>query len=338
METSEWNNAYGSITNSRGGTLSPQISANLRNLLMDLKETKDSFGLPCFNEVFFRFAPWSVSTALSWGDQWNESMYLENRRFIFSTRAIVEDLLGTTSIKRTYDLGAEEGGLTDVGQMKIYGKRLWQDYISNYGDSDTYGYSVAVFENRGWRLLEIFDQVGKRPQQYALDVYSIQGFEDVLSELKANGESQKPIVIQETFYNDRAFVEKIFEAANKYGFRIRTIMQWPKSFDSDDVEYSEVFPAAYSNNLPTPSIGGAGLGCDDGKCIWLQGSNFSNGCRIDIYDVNGGRLSDPQSVFCLDNYATFRIADDVYSKNDRIGVVVVNKFNKWNSPTFVSTR
>ncbi len=334
MNEPTWNNAYGAITNSEDGRLKDPIADNLKKLLVDIRRSKDKTGTGCFNEMFFRFAPWGPSSSFSWGTVWDESMYNQNKSFIFSTRAIVEDVMAGSMVKRTYDIGAEEGGRPNEGQAETYLTRLWADYSREFGTEDSYGFSVAVLNDRGWRLLQSFDKVGIRPKEYALDVYSITNFEQVLNELKIHGESKKPLVIQETFYNDAEFVSAIFSSAKKFGFAIRTIMQWPLQ-QGATVEYTETFAKDYMNNLPLPQIGRAGIGCTDKKCVWVEGNNFSDSCSISLYSESWSPLGKPLDVSCKNDTASFRVPEGIYQSNSSLRVSVTNTFGKWNSPFFV---
>lgn len=128
------------IINSQSGRLPAQQETNLRNLLNDIASRG-------FTHIQFRFAPlWNAAAQggdpgsfdltttpptptyckiRNGGPDWRtwtpsaETQYQQNKNFIFSTRAIIEDALASTpagrNVRRIYDLGAEQGGIEVPG-------------------------------------------------------------------------------------------------------------------------------------------------------------------------------------------------------------------------------
>jgi hypothetical protein len=212
---------YMHTINSNGGALTPLHQDNLIKLLNYIKELK-------FEEVQLRVAPQGGNDPGSWPQGWNEPVYQENWNFIANTRKLVEDTLSSTQIRRTYDLGIELGGLTG-GQIAEYTRRLWSDYSSSFGTADTCGFSIAVAPGRLPALIDNLRLTGKLPNFYALDIYGdeYKYLSMVHDELVAAGEANKGIDIQETYYNDSDSYYQIVSAKNKFGLKVRTVMQWP---------------------------------------------------------------------------------------------------------------
>ena len=78
-----------------------------------------------------------------------------NRRrpFEFNTRQVAEAALAGSSVVRNYDLGVELAGIappaqratapSPTAQTPAWTTRLWADYVSRYGKTDSYGFSIA---------------------------------------------------------------------------------------------------------------------------------------------------------------------------------------------------
>lgn len=243
------------IINSTGGKLQPRHAQNLFNIIDYIAKQK------CFNEIQFRFAPSWYSFFGSWGDPtdwdnpltgWNEGVYKENYEFVKFVRNIIQTTLidNQSTIKVFYDLGAETGGATYEylvpdsdpykqkkvlyfnAMIEMYQKRLLADYAREYGTDDTYGFSIALIPNRFTRLIAVYDKVGIRPRQHAVDIYDLPNtgmksqLDSLYTEIQTTGEANKPIIIQETYFTDSRAFNEIMEVKNRLGLNIRTIMQW----------------------------------------------------------------------------------------------------------------
>lgn len=228
--------------NSAGGTLPVWTTNVIRGILERVIIQKDKYANPCFNELQFRFRPLGrVYTDPKEWEIWNEQGYLDNRSFIFNTRDLVKAIIGNAPISVFFDLGVEQGG-EDVGQNVPYLKKLWKDYTDKYGSGDTYGFSMAWGPGTLSKLVEIYDAVGVRPSQYAVDVYEstnatlnmLQQLQVMYLEMRLAGEQNKPILIQETYYNDQKAYEEILSAITQ-GIPIRAVMQWQVGRDMHPV-------------------------------------------------------------------------------------------------------
>ncbi len=221
--------AGGSI-DSTGGVMQARDQNNTKNVVSLIANLKNDQGASCFNEIQFRFVPLSQVNPTTWSS-WNESLYNENKSFIFTARDLVLSTVAASSLKVYFDLGTEQGGV-DTGQNSPYLERLWQDYTTRFGTADTYGYSIAWDPGRFKKLMAVYDRVGKRPTQHAVDLYdpNNQGIkpqlEALYTEMQQTGETGTPILIQETYFNDQKAFSEITETALKLTMNIRTIMQW----------------------------------------------------------------------------------------------------------------
>lgn len=221
----------GYIADSAGGALCPQHQENLRAMARLAK----SIG---FTEVTLRFGQQGGADPSSknapWQSGWSEAGYLENRSFIFHTRAILESELASSSVKRWYDLGVELGGITE-NQNTMYTRRLWSDYHNRFGKEDSYGFSVAVWRGRVAEMIRNYDASGGRPNRYAIDTYG-EGQGDPVDvalgytydEMNKAGDGKKPLVIQETYADNAEVAKRIVSALNRWPITLQSINQWPQ--------------------------------------------------------------------------------------------------------------
>ena len=235
--------ANGYISNSKTGALSIQSQQNFRAILRLIK----AIG---FTQVTLRFgqqggaSPQPSSDATSrpnapWNSGWSEPGYQQNLSFIINTRNIMENELSSTSIARLYDLGVELAGVGNANpwdQTVPYVQRLWRDYVDMFGSADTYGFSIPVANTRLTIAMNNYiASNGVLPNSFALDIYgegiSGEDMDYVLmytyNELLAARQTDKSIIIQETFANNSDVAHRIVSALNSYPLTILSINQWP---------------------------------------------------------------------------------------------------------------
>lgn len=342
---------YKALVNSRGGKLQDRQVQNLKSLLPLIANLSTSDNKLCFNEMQFRFAPQGNASAIGWSG-WNETQYIENRNFIFSTHDLVKNILSGSSIKLFFDIGAEEGGRTD-GQLSTYLSKIWKDYTDKYGVSDTYGFSIAYAPGRLQGLINLFKNSGKMPSQFALDLYDMDGgglgatYMDILGILKKNSIPSYPIIVQETWFADsQAFTQTV--NARYTGLKVRTVMQW--QVERNKILLPNGKQRSYSTVAPTfiygsmPIMESLGLGCADKKCIWVKGKNFSDNCAFTIFTNDWKQIAvlkpSTNQVYCTDTYATMRIPDDIYSVNANLRVALnnMNSAGAWTNPQFIQIK
>lgn len=273
-------NVWGHVVNADGDHLTLQHQQNLRNILTHIRDLG-------FNELDFRFSSGGALDASAW-PSWNEYQYQIGWNFIVNTRAIVEQTLGGSHVRRLYDLGAELGGL-NIGQLRAYTKRLWSDYCWAFGRADTYGFSFAVAPGRLPAQIAVYDETGQRPNFYAFDMYGDEynTLAYLREELQSRGEQAKPIIIQEAYYNDAQSAQNFRLARQFLGLNILYVMQWQNVRGSGIPHFSVHWPEQYSNYVENPKIEAAGTGCADNYCIWIRGESFDPVSYVDIRRVDG---------------------------------------------------
>lgn len=228
---SQWPDVWVAWVNSNGGQLSVQAQQNLAAILGLIKQIG-------FQQVTLRFSPiGATASPTNWGNTWNESAFQQDEAFIFSTRQIAEAALAGSSVVRAYDLGIELAGIPhnlnadgvtySDGQTQAYTERLWADYVRNYGKADSYGFSIAYAFGDLTTAIAEFDAAGMRPDSYGLDLYTPTDLWNCYEELVGKGEEAKPVVLQESFYNDATEMQGIQTALQHFPLTIAHIDQWP---------------------------------------------------------------------------------------------------------------
>ncbi len=234
---------YGHVVSATMGKLIPQHEQNLINLLNDILNQG-------FNQIMFRFDTQGDSDPRGW-TSWQEDRYQKNWSFVSSTKATIQKTLVGKSIKVLYDLDGELAGIS-IGQTEMYFQRMWGDYVKNYGSHNTVGFSFAVAPGRLTDAMASFDKVGKRPDIYAFDLYGDEfaSLTYLQNELQLAGEQNKPVFMEEAYYDDPQSYQQIVQARSALHMNIRFIMQWPWQRGAIQSNFSVQFPADYSAYLP----------------------------------------------------------------------------------------
>lgn len=272
---------HGHMLNINGGRMRPQHEANYIAVLNKISEIG-------FNEVMIRFVQNGHSDPGTW-NSWDETKFQENWNFIFNAVTVGNTTLNGKSIRRTYDLGGEQGGL-NVKQMSPYVLKLWQNYTHLFGNSFTCGFSIAHEAGRLTQYINNLKTTGILPYEYSITIYrdEVNAINTIRNELKYNGELSKEVIIQEGNYNDDTEMNNILAAAyiNIDKVKVRCYMQWPLSRGATQNHFSTNFPLYYKKNVK-PIVTGSGSGCSDNLCIWVSGHNFDpEFTTIDLREPN----------------------------------------------------
>ncbi len=257
---------WGHLVKSDGGRMTAQHEQNMAAVLNKVRQLG-------YNEVMLRFATQGTSDPGGWA-VWNEPLFQENWNFVYNAINLSENTLRNTAVRRTYDLGVELGGLTN-GQTVPYIKKLWSNYVYVFGNTRSYGFSIAHAPGRLARLISDLRSTGNLPGEYASDIYDNAGgaIGTIATELQQAGELSKPLVVQECYYNDAAAFAEMTGTALQRGVKLRCMMQWPVQRGSSIPHFSMNYPPVY-NEFGKPVITAAGSGCNDLYCIWINGQNF----------------------------------------------------------------
>lgn len=231
---------YGHIVDSSTGSLHPQHASNLADLLRAIRRAG-------YEEITFRFATQGRSNPRNW-TSWSAASYEKNRRFVWSTRAVVEGALSGGSARVLYDLDVELGGIHHLGQGRRYTVQMWKDYVRAFGNRNTVGFSIPVGAGVVAAALRDFDEARARPQYLAVDLYheEYRSLEHVSREMRRAGAQNIPVIVQEVFYNDSTAAHAVRRAREELGLPIMYVMQWPLQRGSSHPHFSVHFPGEYS--------------------------------------------------------------------------------------------
>jgi hypothetical protein len=218
---------------STGGVLQPSDRDNVTAFLAKAR----SLG---FENLEVAFAPWTPlltsmsDTSVDSGPNypgrwptWNEAMYQEKFQFIVDVRTVVRSV----GFNNYYiDLMSE--GLprsTEPSVLLQYCRRLWADYTTQFGKSDTVGFSLtgqfsiqkAVYDNNPPDVLDVHVYY---PGSYRL--------RDAIKSLRNIGYNQQ-LIIGETWYNNEISAQQLVEDEKAYGIRLVWLTQWPEKYNTD---------------------------------------------------------------------------------------------------------
>ena len=125
--------------------------------------------------------------------------------------------------------------------------------MTSYGTEGTVGCSIALVPGRLTTAIADYDRVGRRPRQYALDIYGeeLKTFTYVRRELQAagRGEVRKSIIVLEDFYNDAQSAKEIMQGRSELLLDITTVFQWPLARGARQRHFSMDYAADYSHYL-----------------------------------------------------------------------------------------
>lgn len=230
---------HGHIVDSRAGQLTARHAANLRRVVELIQQAG-------YRELVFRFASQGLSRPHDW-EEWREADYMKNWSFIVSTKSLVDEVVARGSMSILYDLDVELGGIRHLGETRRYAQRMWRDYVQRYGARNTVGFSISVGQGVVAAAIEDFYRAAMtRPPVYAIDLWGDEYalLQQASRELQKAGEADRPVIIQEVWYNDPQSARAIARARESLELNLRYIMQWPGSRAKGHL--SEHYPADYS--------------------------------------------------------------------------------------------
>jgi hypothetical protein len=327
------------------GVLTTRHQANLSALIA----TINTIG---FTQINFRFVPMDASNPM-WWSSWDEAQFQSNWNLIWQTRQLIYRSLNSNSapganLRVLFDLGAELGGMWAVPQQygpvnpqvfRQYVTTLWSLYTSNYGLSDTTGFSIVPgFSGQISAQISAYDSTtGGRPNAYGFDLYGNEPavaagdyssfgtqLDFISSELGAAGELSKELFVQETYFNSILARNALSQAPQK-GISFRYLFQWPyrAGHATDVVDVFDLSPYfSYTSNGQPYSLFSLFL-LPPGTFIYQDNLYYTNGLAYCQYTTvvpyTGGTVSRiPANMknvgFCGPTIPTgwFRASDQLY--------------------------
>jgi hypothetical protein len=122
----------GTIMDSTGGTLAPQFLTNLANLLGAVRAAG-------FVEIEVSFHPQSSNDPTQW-TSFSDDYFQENWSLIQNLHPII------AGAGIPYHLDLLNEGIPPLGYAALlqYDQMLWNDYVAEFGSSDTLGFSIIA--------------------------------------------------------------------------------------------------------------------------------------------------------------------------------------------------
>lgn len=234
------------ILDSTGGNLHPRMRQNLADLLADIRAAG-------FAQLLVRYHPQGGNDVAQW-TQYDESIFEENWNLIANLMPIIEgggldyrvDLMteGMPRARFVNVFGQVVFFPTDPDNepWSRYANRLWQNYVSRFDPQRSVGFSSISDPdpNRLRARLEHTSYVyrlpgGERiyPGAFAFSIYAWPGadegdlYERIVDRLRRIGLGDVPLIIAESYYNDREGMARLAAVAREQQAPPLYVLQWP---------------------------------------------------------------------------------------------------------------
>jgi hypothetical protein len=236
----------GTLVDSTGGRLHPRIQQNLQMLLADVQASG-------FRQLLLRFHPQAENDAARWAN-FSEDLFQENWNLIVSVMPLLEALDMDWRVDLMVEGMPRSRFYSVFGQLVVlptdpdnepwsrYANRLWQNYVSRFDPARSVGFSILADPDpdRLRARLEHTSFVyrlpgGERiyPGAFAFDFYGRSGVDEgamyrqSVDRLQRLGLGGIPLLIAETWYNDREALASLYAAMRETGTRPLYVLHWP---------------------------------------------------------------------------------------------------------------
>jgi hypothetical protein len=241
------NHLWHHVCDSTGGFLCEQHQTDLRALIEAIKQAG-------YNELHLRFGPQGHAMVREWSS-WQAAQFAENRDFILNTITLVEANKGALSL--IYDLGVEHAWEVwrNSPMHRIYCMNLWRAYLdAGFNPEISCGFSVI---HGGIGLTPMLQRLQQTrlpfPGVYCIDSYGYeyQALTGVMPVLAQFGQQDKPVYLQETYYNDAISCANVRRAiADAPTLNFQCIFQWPEVRDTPrGGGVPDIYPRRFDNYL-----------------------------------------------------------------------------------------
>lgn len=247
----------GTVLDSSGGFLHPQMQQNLVDYLSDIRAA-------AFVELVFRYHPQGANDVRN-ELGWNASLRDEN----WSLIASIEPLLRASGMRHTTDLFAEGmprarnvssvifDNVPQFRDWSDYARFVWRAYSEAFGRERTMGFSFVTdsdalrIDARARHMDYIYGS--QRPAVLGFSLYG-EGerdegwvFREYQRQLVDEGWGGLDWIITESWYDDPVAAESISAALGETGQPVRFLIQWPvRRNDACSLDVTESTPLHYS--------------------------------------------------------------------------------------------
>ena len=225
--------------------LTAQSESNFTNLLKKVAQIG-------FKEVGIRFCVPKSPQSASWTNEAVRAYETgEDWEFIVHYRSLTESILKPAGVTRYYDLNPERAGVWNqpgMGNYEQYNETIWSNYWATVKTAyDTFGLSFATAPGVVTNQLALYQRVGHYPPFYGFDMYDdiFRKLAFVRDELAVYGQTNKPIMLEETYYDDAQNLLEVDAARKLLGLNILYVNHWPLSRDFLAPHYTEDYPRDY---------------------------------------------------------------------------------------------
>ncbi|WP_091238722.1 hypothetical protein [Aquimonas voraii] len=241
------------ILDSTGGDLHPRMRQNLADLLADIRAAG-------FSQLLVRYHPQGGNTVTQW-TRFEEELFQENWNLIVNLMPILDDSgldyrvdLLTEGLPRARFVNVLGQALffPDLPDNELwsrYANRLWRNYVSRFDPGRSVGFSSVgdTDPNRLRARLEHLGYVysvagGERvyPGAFAFSIYGTPDVDEgelygrIVDRLRRLGFGDVPLIVAESFYNDREGMARLAAAAREQQAAPLYVLHWPVARDRLD--------------------------------------------------------------------------------------------------------
>ena len=154
---------------------------------------------------------------------WDEQSYQASLNLVKS----IETIMSNFKIKYKTDLSNEGITESNQGLAFTYLRRLWEDYVSQFGTSNTIGFSIDPTVSRLRNLKDVFGE--HLPAALDIHLYSDgpRKVADAVRVLDGTSLSNVPWIVGETYYNDEIEAAQLSKSLSSSGHLVEFLLQWP---------------------------------------------------------------------------------------------------------------
>ncbi|MGA1985867.1 MAG: hypothetical protein ABSG72_06320 [Candidatus Sulfotelmatobacter sp.] len=153
-------------------------------------------------------------------------------------------------------------GIPPLGYAALlqYDQMLWNDYVSEFGSSDTLGFSIIADAAHVGQVSTVYgaSAYGNQgsPQLFDVHIYDETGnsFATAFNALTSQGYQGIPWIIGEAFYDDAAEAAAQRQEADSTGQTVLYLTQWPLTSDESCSTAVNVAPPADFSNYQAQSF------------------------------------------------------------------------------------
>lgn len=240
IEEGDSHDSFAHVICPHRGKLPVQVERNIHDVLRDIADSG-------FDTVIMRLAAQGAADPL--GEKYDPVRADDSWKLFENVYVTCEKATKGTKLNLLYDLGCETMGhpYSVRPGAQAFLKLMWTNYVKKYPPAKTIGFSFNhAYEPGTTESLRVFQESGVWPAMIGVDIYENPDkfLGNLAKDLKAFGRPNQPVIIEETFRNNRDMAEAFAKAQAKYELNLRMLLQWPLTKGakghSDDPRSTEI--------------------------------------------------------------------------------------------------